>query len=133
MLGEHRILDTPLIVKQVVFRFIRHRLAEIQSFRNVKAHSAAKQRRQRSHLNTHPRGREVNRDTAVFPEANVSRHQTVVRRVDKQLISDAALLRIKGAGFNRTDAIAAEQHRIARRELPRFTTFQQNTDTFGIR
>ena len=133
MLGEHRILNTLLIVKQVVFRFIRHRLAEIKSFRNVKTHTAAKQRRQRSHLDAHSRGREVNRDTAIFPEANVGRHQTVVRRVDKQLIGDAALLRIKGTGFNRTNAIAAEQHRIARRELPGFATFQQNTDTFGIR
>jgi arginyl-tRNA--protein-N-Asp/Glu arginylyltransferase len=60
-------------------------------------------------------------------------YQTIVGRIDKQLIGDAALLRIKGAGFHRTNAIAAEEYRIARRQLTRFITLQQNTDPFSIR
>ena len=133
MLGKDRILDALLIVKQVIFRFVRHRLAEVQSFRNIEAHPAAKQRRQRAHLDAHPRRGQINGDPAVLPEANVSGHQAVIRRVDEQLISDMTFLRIKGAGFHRPHAITAEQHRVAWRQLACLAAFQQNPDPLGIR
>lgn len=84
----------------MVFRFIRHRLAEVQPFRNIEAHPAAKQRRQRAHLDAHPRRGQIYSDPAVLPETNVGGHQAIVRRIDEQLVSYTTFLRVEGAGFH---------------------------------
>ena len=133
MLGEQRILNTFLVVIQAEGGLLGNRLTLLKPFRYIKANATAKQRRQRSHFHPHACGRQINGNPAVFPEANVAGDQAIVWRIDKQLIADATLLRIKGTGFHRSDTIATEQNRIARTKLTGFFAVEYHADPFGIR
>ncbi len=84
----------------MVFRFIRHRLAEVQSFRNIEAHPAAKQRRQRAHLDAHPRRGQIYSDPLSFQKRTLVVTRAIVRRIDEQLVSYTTFLRVEGAGFH---------------------------------
>ena len=133
VIGIERVLNASLIVKETESGVLCDRLPQIQTFRHVKTHAAAKQRGQRAHLNAHACRRQIHRDPAVFPETDVAGDQPIVRRIDKELIADRAFLRIERAFLNGPDAIAAEQDRVARRKLARFFTVEDDADALGIR
>ncbi|CQR23307.1 Uncharacterised protein [Yersinia enterocolitica] len=80
MFGIQRVLNTAAVIKQFEFRLIRcNRVTQFNTIRHVKTDATTEQRRQRCHFDSHALRREINSNATVFPEADVSRDQTVIR------------------------------------------------------
>ncbi len=107
-------------------------MALFQPFRYVKAYPTAKQRGERAHFHSHTCRSEIDGNTAVLPETDITGYQSIVWRIDEKLVTDRAFLRIKRAGFNRAHAISTEQHRVTRTQLTCFFTVQDHADPFRI-